>query len=169
MNEQELAEIKERYAKLGDEDANVIHRLLEKIDWLIASLHNRDVILEVYRIEVEQLNKRLINSEREVDRLRAALENALRFAAQRANHYWIHSAAASDFEKLAKMISEALKGGSQSTCKWQLDPDHEISTWNTSCGEAFGFSECTPKEAGCIYCTHCGKPIDFVEQEGGEG
>lgn len=34
MNEQELAEIKERYAKLGDEDANVIHRLLEKIEQL---------------------------------------------------------------------------------------------------------------------------------------
>ena len=71
------------------------------------------------------------------------------------------------------MASEALKGkgGKQTACKWESDPDHEISVWNTSCGEAFGFSECTPKEAGCIYCTHCGRMIEFVEQEegGGEG
>lgn len=52
----------------------------------------------------------------ENERLRAALENALRFAAQHVNHYWIHSAPAGDFAELAKIISESLKcniGGAQ--------------------------------------------------------
>lgn len=57
-----------------------------------------------------------------------------------------------------------LKNGSK-TCKWTPDPDHEISVWDTSCGESFAFDDSTPKEAGCIYCNHCGKLIEFVNLE----
>ena len=50
----------------------------------------------------------------------------------------------------------------QDICLWSTAQDDDFdTTWETSCGEAFCFNEGTPKENGYIFCTHCGKRIQY--------
>lgn len=119
MNEQELAEIKERYAKLGDEDANVIHRLLEKIDWLIASLHNRDVSLETYRIEVEQ-------AQVEIARLRTERNEARRALGQAAMEINVAGPVDHRIRVLRKELSDAIDKA-QTRCEKYLKIAKELT------------------------------------------
>lgn len=101
-------------------------------------------------------------------RLKAALEKY----ADHANWHYIGETFSPrwiDANDPIRMAEEALKGGAQSTCKWEHDLDRETDVWETSCGDAVVFDEGEPKEHGYKFCHYCGKPIEFVEQEGGEG
>lgn len=175
MNEQELAEIKERYAKLGDEDANIIHRLLEKIEQL-----NTEIGLVVKEALADQallgemiagsgqVNAELKELRNENAQLRALLEPAEKVCKTLSEY--IESGEFFDPETMRGIAEwQALKGGAQSTCKWEHDQDRENDVWETSCGNAVVFDEGEPKEHGYKFCPYCGKLIEFVEQEEGEG
>jgi len=45
------------------------------------------------------------------------------------------------------------------TCEWSMDEDS--STWETSCGKVFQFTEDGPKENGTVFCCYCGQRCVF--------
>ena len=48
----------------------------------------------------------------------------------------------------------------QETCKWMEDAGE---MWETTCGEAWAFTDGGPVENGVKFCHGCGKPVEIVE------
>lgn len=48
------------------------------------------------------------------------------------------------------------------TCIWQLDDLMDGDLWETSCGQAFQFTDGGPEDNQFKFCYRCGKEIEVV-------
>ena len=55
------------------------------------------------------------------------------------------------------------------TCVWAIDDNWDGCMWETSCGQAFQFTDGGPEENSFKFCYHCGKPIQIVRASFFEG
>lgn len=189
MNEQELLEIERREqaatpgpwsmkqdgADFYMADSKGQYLDITLADAIFASHARKDIpalLQEVRRLQAEKQELAGLLAKFTVSTIR--LSAALEFYANPKN--WKYEYKHSDFKEpeinsdKGRIAREALKGGSQSTCKWNHDQDHENDVWETSCGNAVVFDEGEPKDHGYEFCHYCGKTIEFVENEkGGEG
>jgi hypothetical protein len=62
---------------------------------------------------------------------------------------------------LDALLSEAVRGA-KGVCEWRFDVEMDHEMWNTSCGEAFCFTEGDPKENDYKFCPGCGKELKEI-------
>lgn len=49
------------------------------------------------------------------------------------------------------------------TCTWTLDDSNDGEIWETSCGQAFSFTEGGVEDNGFVFCYKCGKRISAAK------
>lgn len=56
----------------------------------------------------------------------------------------------------------------QGACTWLLDDEQDLGAWQSSCGQAWMFTEGGPAENGVRYCQGCGKPVRIEQAKQGD-
>jgi len=62
-------------------------------------------------------------------------------------------------EKAEAALAAAEKRVEPDSCEWDFD---DCGTWNTTCGNAFQFTEGGPTENGCKFCPYCGHALKEI-------